>query len=299
MVDADRGKRIVFPDVFPVSPLVRLNVLEAQEPMRHKTTVSMGDLKDEPNDFWQPVHTIFVFACPMPNTQPYIIELRREPFGTRLKIDGKTPQSRDISKWRNYTPPRGFYTFPDGVANTANYSLDWSTGPDRYMISREPRPVLGWMRCLRFQGYAAHKFHVLETFEPSLAYRVVQGGHMVVERGWHCLFAFYAFEEIIPGTTRFFVQEQHEPHYRIRVGLEASSSHGWSDLTSFCAFDVPMPGTARFHVDYLIQSTESRTDTVEQSRVYIDDAWEPWQVKLQFYAYPAPTLLFEPDPHAH
>ena len=62
---------------------------------------------------------------------------------------------------------------------------------------------------------------------------------------------------------------------------------------TFCAFDVPMPGATRFGVHFLVQSPETRTAVAEQSRIWVGDAWEPWQEKLNFYAYPAPTLLFE------
>ena len=68
----DTGKRVVFPNVDPVSPLVRVNVLEAQSPLRHKITVALGDKEDEANAYWQPVVSFYVFACEMPCTLPYV-----------------------------------------------------------------------------------------------------------------------------------------------------------------------------------------------------------------------------------
>ena len=54
-----------------------------------------------------------------------------------------------------------------------------------------------------------------------------------------------------------------------------------------------MPGSTRFGVHFLVQSPETRTAVAEQSRIWVGDAWEPWQEKLNFYAYPVPTLLFD------
>ena len=58
--------------------------------------------------------------------------------------------------------------------------------------------MLGWLRCFRFKAYNASKFHLLERRDP-LSYRVVRAYHMPLEAGWRCLFAFYAFDEIVPG----------------------------------------------------------------------------------------------------
>ena len=54
-----------------------------------------------------------------------------------------------------------------------------------------------------------------------------------------------------------------------------------------------MPGASRFSVHFLTQSPETRTAVAEQSRIYYGDAWEPWQQKCNFYAYAAPTMLFD------
>lgn len=54
-IDGDEGKRIVFPNIFPVSPLVRVTVCESNEPPRHRITVCVGDTKCEASQTWQPV----------------------------------------------------------------------------------------------------------------------------------------------------------------------------------------------------------------------------------------------------
>jgi hypothetical protein len=54
-IDGDEGKRIVFPRIFPVSPLVRIAICEGTEPPRHRITVCVGDPKCEASQLWQPV----------------------------------------------------------------------------------------------------------------------------------------------------------------------------------------------------------------------------------------------------
>lgn len=295
-VDGDMGKRIVFPHVHPVAPLVRLTVCENLAPPRHKVMVSCGDPDDEANDYWQPLLHIYVFACPMPHTIPLTIEYRREPYCSRLHM-GKNPQQRDITKWHRHEPQiKGFYAYPQPVAGSSPFYLDWSSGPDRYMISTNRNmPSLGWLRCSGFHALQATKFHVLEGHDPVHCYRVVAGGHCPVHRGWICLFAFFAFEgPEPPGTSRFYLQHRYEPYYTMRVAKEPTYEHGWTDYATFCAFDVPMPGTSRFSVDFLTGNVDSRQNVAEQTRIFAADTWEPWVEKLFFYAFPAPTILFPP-----
>eukprot|EP00622_Pseudochattonella_farcimen_P002668 FR737646.1.p1 GENE.FR737646.1~~FR737646.1.p1 ORF type:complete len:181 (-),score=17.13 FR737646.1:28-570(-) len=173
------------------------------------------------------------------------------------------------------------------------FFVNWTSGPDRYSITNVEKPDLGWMMCYRFMGYAATKYHLCECSVPTPCYRVVKGNTMVLEEGWRCLFPFYAFDEFIPGCTRYYVQEQFEPPQRIRVGQEPTCYPGWQDYAPFCAFDVPMPGSPRFGVHFLVQSPETPPAVAEQSRIWVGDPWDPWQEKLNFYAYPAPTLLFD------
>jgi len=298
-IDGDAGKRIVFPGVFPVSPLVRITICETLSPSRHRITVSVGNPEDEANNVWQPVHYIYGFACEMPYTLPYFIENRREPSGCRLK-QKKNPQERDFANWRRKNPPMGFFAFPEPLPGSSTYFLDWSSGPDRYVISNEPAPQLGWLRSLRFNAYTALKYHCLEA--PPVAggwvprYRVHRGHWCPLQVEWKCLFAFFAFEsQQVPGTSRYYMQQRFEPHFSTRIAKEPSAVQGWKDYGSFCAFDVPMPGTARFSVDFLTADTDSREGPTEVSRVYAKDTWEPWVEKIFFYAFPAPTLLFPPN----
>uniref|UniRef100_A0A7S2S6V9 WW domain-containing protein n=1 Tax=Rhizochromulina marina TaxID=1034831 RepID=A0A7S2S6V9_9STRA len=309
-IQSNEGKRHIFPHCDPVSPLVRISVFENLDPPRHKIAVSLGDVVDEGTDYWRPVQYLYVFACEMPDTIPLEVELRRDPFGNRLKFFGKSnPQPRDISNWKSYTPiPKGFYVYPAPMHGTSPFFLDWSSAPDRYKISTSiASSELGWLRCLRFEAFAASKYHILEgsfvdeSMEasmsvgaiPRLSYRIHKGNFCPCDQGWRCIFAFYAFDNPGPGTSRYYCQHKVDPYYTIRVGKEPTYIHDWEDYASFCAFDIPMPGTARFSVDYVTQDVDSRTDTPEQSRVFFHDTWEPWVEKLHFYAYPAPSIQFE------
>jgi hypothetical protein len=72
------------------------------------------------------------------------------------------------------------------------------SGPDRYVVSDEPSPQLGWLRCIRFNAYKANKFHCLEAppFKGGWVprYRIHRGHWCPLQAEWSCLFAFYAFE---------------------------------------------------------------------------------------------------------
>ena len=290
------GKRMVFPNVHPVAPLVRINVLEAQEPMRHKISVPLGNPGDEANEYWHPVFAFYAFADEMPYTQPFTIEKRREPYGNRVKQE-KNPQARDLTKWENLEPIMGFHAYPEPLPQSSEFSLDWSSGPDRYMVSQLPRPQLGWLRCSRWFGFQAAKYHVCQAEivhdrRPTICYRIINEFSMPLEEGWKCIFAFYAFTEQLQGTSKYFVQEQFEPHQRLRVAAEPTFTKGWLDACTFCAWDVPMPGTTRLSVQYLAASAETRTQVVAQSRIHYRDPYDPWLHKSFFYAYPAPTLHF-------
>lgn len=225
----DAGKRIIFPNLHPVSPMVRVLVAENTDPPRHRLTVCLGDPADEADEYWRPVFYFYAFACEMPLTLPYTIELRREPNCNRLR-QTKNPQGRDITKWDRHAPvPKGFFAFPERVPGSSEFCLDWSSGPDRYMVSDNPgRPLLGWLRCLRFQAYAATKYHVLYCQEPVPSFRVHRGVFCPVQKGWTCLFAFFAFDGgDVPGCSRFYLQQRFEPNFTTRVAKEPSTLDGW------------------------------------------------------------------------
>lgn len=291
----DTGKAVVFPGIFPVSPLVRVSVVENLDPPRHRVLISLGDPEDEASEDWLPSLYFFAFACPMPLTLPYTVEFRRDPGCHRLR-QAKNPQSRDITVWSQDDVVRGFFAYPEPVAGTSTFCLDWSSGPDRYKVSDNPAaPDLGWLRCVRFQAYAAQKYHVLESRDPILAYRVHRGHFCPNDAGWTCLFAFFAFDSPrIPGTSQYYLQHRYEPHFTTRVAKEPSTLSGWRDDGTFVALDVPLPGTCKYSVDFMTRDVETRAAQMEMSRIWAEDTWEPWVEKIAFYAYPAPTILFAP-----
>ena len=60
--------------------------------------------------------------------------------------------------------------------------------------------------------------------------------------------AFFAFKTKVPGSNCYYVQDQEEPHYRTRIGMEPSNTRGWKECTKFYAFDTAMPGTCKLSV---------------------------------------------------
>jgi len=133
-------------------------------------------------------------------------------------------------------------------------------------------------------------------------YKIVEG-HVVGdflgldENGdqWNVILAFYAFKSPVPGTNKYFVQNQTEPHYRTRIGMEPSQSKnkGWADQTTFYAFDTAMPGTAKFSAQYTTRSTEAYDMSPEQFRIFTKDPWGRWENKFNFYAFPSDKVVAE------
>jgi len=133
----DNGKKIVFPNIHPIAPLVRVSVLKNMAPPRSKIVVSCGNPADEASEYWQPSMSFYAFADAMPCTLPYTIESRREPTCNRLRLQGANPQARDLTAWTPDKPiPRGFFAFPEPVPGSSPFALDWSSGPDRYLHAR-------------------------------------------------------------------------------------------------------------------------------------------------------------------
>merc|ERR1712072_777870 len=100
------------------------------------------------------------------------------------------------------------------------------------------QPQLSWVRCLNLHAYTATRYYMMEARGP-LRYKLVAGNTAPLEDGWRVQFSFYAFDQQIPGTTRFFVQKQTEPFERIRITMDEhagmfSVEKGWVASGSFC-----------------------------------------------------------------
>eukprot|EP00904_Undaria_pinnatifida_P013861 jgi/Undpi1/9605/HiC_scaffold_27.g12061.m1 len=185
-----------------------------------------------------------------------------------------------------------FFAFPLVVNNSHAHHVDWTSGPDRYQITQRPEPEWGWSRLFTFFAYAASKYHVLETTEAPLAQKVVKGQFLTPEKGWKCVLAFFAFDADVPGSNRYYVEEQDDPHLRTRIGLESSCR--WEARHQFAAFDVPVPGSCPLDVHYTISSADSLSPYPAQCRISLKDPWGPWEQKFRFYAFPAEYTLLAP-----
>ena len=266
----DFGNKVLFHGVKDPSPFFRINVFSAENPKREafKPTNNV-DLK-----VWSTKIVMYAFSREMPNTVYYDITYSMNPFRTRLLPQKLASQAkRDISRWNKSRKEEecGFWAFPLQVPGSEMFYVDWTSSPDRYSITTKPTPEWQWTRCFSFFAYTASKFHVLECLDP-LCYKVVEG-HVLGDsvgldewgQQWNCIMAFFAFTTQVPGTNCYYVQEQFEPHYRTRVGMEPSY-RGWTDNTKFYAFDTAMPGTSKLSVQYTTQSIEAYTLTAEQVR---------------------------------
>eukprot|EP00903_Cladosiphon_okamuranus_P014951 g13839.t1 len=251
----------------------------------------------------------------------YWVEEAEAPFRCRLQKNG-LKFSRDISKWEARAPVRrknnkgsqeagdgftrddhercsggggggggrqgaecgggaSFFAFPLVAHNAHAHHVDWTSGPDRYQITQGREPEWGWTRLFTFFSYAASKYHV------------VKGNFLIPEPGWKCLLAFFAFDDDVPGSNRYYVEEKDEPHLRTRVGMEASCR--WDAKHTFAAFDVPVPGSCALDVHYTVRSTDSLNPNPEQCRISLKDPWGAWEQKFRFYAFPAEHVLLSHD----
>ena len=247
---------------------------------------------------WRTKMVFYAFCHQMPNTVRYDISYGMNPFRNRLLPQKAASQAkRDISKWSvsRKVEETGFWAFPLHVTGSQLFNVDWTSGPDRYKITTNPQPEWQWTRCFNFFAFTANKFHVLECKDP-LCYKIVEGhtvGNAIGldENGdqWDCILAFYAFKTQVPGTNRYCIQQQYEPHYRTRIGMEPSqsASKGWLDHTEFYAFDTAMPGTCKLNAQYTVRSTEAYSLSAEQFRLYVKDPWGQWENKFALYVFPA------------
>lgn len=283
------------------SELVRLNVQESVfGPYRQRFT------RLEADEQWTPLLYLYVHPECVASSRRYVLERAEEPHRTRIRWDrDEKPQARDTTAWAApRTPFREFYALPEPLHGLTECHVDWTSAPDRYMITQNHRPAAAWLRCFRFFAYTATKYHLLVKTWPrgsplSFSYRLVPGHRCPVDAPWRCAFAFFAFDHQVPGTNQYTVQSSYEGLDRLRVGMTASDrSSDWADeALVFYAHDVPIPGTSRLNVQYRVR--DGTNIECEQNRVSIDNALGPWIEKFCFYAYPAPTVdLEDPPPEA-
>jgi hypothetical protein len=260
----------------------------------------------------------YAFENAVPHTERFFLESCEAPFRMRVQRL-KHRFSRDISTWRpvlkapctanaaarrrsnllavGEAPRRdeteALHAFPLPLPGTTEHFVNWTSGPDRYSVTRGSQTPWGWVRLFSFHAYSASKFYMLERLDP-LGYQLVKGPKMPVRHGWKCLFAFYAFDAAVPGSNCYYVETKSTPSRRMRLGMQPSSQ--WKANTSFYAFDVPVPGSSKFDVQLTTRSTETRDETpdaVEQYRIYLKDPWGTWENHFSFYAFTAAQVLLE------
>ena len=282
--------------------LLRVNAQTARDgPYRHRICV------EEADDVWAPHLYLYVFPTHPEGSvakgiaRRYVLDRAEEPHRSRLRWERDAkPQTRDTEP--SWCAPRGafksFFALPEPQPGLPEFHVDWTSAPDRYMVSTEYRPAAAWLRCFRFFAYKATKFHLLERVWPhgselTTSYRLVAGHACPVNAHWRCLFAFFAFDSCVPNANQYTVQQSVDGYDRLRVGMTASIRPGeWdpNDL-KFYAYDVPVPGTAKFSVQYRVR--DGTNMECEQNRLSIDHAVGPWVEKFVFYGYPAPTIELE------
>lgn len=148
----DGISRYVWPDIPHDVRLKRLDVFELDYPKTQQATTDRAEsqrIRSTPGWYW--VNAFFFLDVPCPYTREILISSTGPPRRHRYLVKGKN-NSRDQSTWVDRETILG-YMGSDRIPGTADMSIDFCDGPDRYFINQDAMPDLGRKRLFRFAGY--------------------------------------------------------------------------------------------------------------------------------------------------
>ena len=178
-----------------------------------------------------------------------------------------------------------------------DFFIQWSDSPDRYQITSDVEPEVGWRMLYRFSAYPAAQYYILEK---KVYHQVLQaeGGYgmtYTLERGpqcfsrkdWRLIGSFYAFDEPLCGSTKYTVYYRNDPFPRsiIAIGPIDKPSE-WAVKFWFYAFDFALPGTCVFNLQHCIRSIHSIAASLTRHRLTVEDPRMPWEFRMKLYVFP-------------
>ena len=185
--DWNRNSKVVWPSLdYNVKP-IRLDVYEHAVPLLQQATSDpKRSLQIRNTKGWEPLYSCLFVDQPGQYTKSILIEAAAPPKRNRYRPKGSN-NHRDLSDWTLRETFEG-YTTATNVPGAQDFAIDWADSPDRYWISREIEPAMGWRRMFRFAGYPLTQYYIMEklVFHDCLE---AEGGRALtcdLERGNKC-----------------------------------------------------------------------------------------------------------------
>jgi hypothetical protein len=296
-LDWKNTSKVVWPNLpYQVKP-VHLDVYECKVPYLQQATTSRKDSnKIRQLKGWLPVRTIILVDQPGEYTKDMLIEAAAPPRRSRFRPSTQK-NHRDLTDWSLKETFQGYVTAAN-IPGAVEFCIDWADSPDRYQISSEIEPAMGWRRLFRFGGYPVTQFYILEKIVfhdvleaeggRGLTCKIEKGPVCFARKGWKLKGSFYAFDEPINGSNKYTVYFMEDPFPRTMVATgDISKVEAWEPMFHFYAFDVPAPGTCLYNLQHCVRSIHSTASSVSRHRLTIQDASNPFEFRMAIYVFPA------------
>ena len=296
-VDWERTSQVVWPGLNYVVKPVRLDIYEFKVPLLQQATTNPKRSKEIRNtEGWTPVFSCLFMDKPGDYTKEILIEAAAPPRRNKYRPSERN-NHRDLSDWTLREKIHGFTTATN-VPGAQDLAIDWADSPDRYYISKEIEPAMGWRRLFRFAGYPLTQFYIIEKIVyhdvleaeggKGLTADIERGNMVFAKKDWKLKGSFYAFDQPISGTNKYTVYYMDDPFPRMLVAIgEISHVEAWKPKFSFYAFDVPAPGTLVYRLQHCVRSIHSTAASVSRHRLTVEDEVNPFEFRMNIYALPA------------
>lgn len=297
-VDSDLSSRYVWPLESKPVLLTRLDIYQNDNPLSQQCSTNLAESRRIRNSGqFYPLRSVFFMGDPSHSTTEMVLERVGPPPRTRLRPFSKK-NGRDQTFWTKVETVNAF-SGALGTLGAVDWFVDWTDGPDRYLLSSNLDPTHGWRRLWRFGAYSATQYYILERrIESSLfdcdlgwadTYNIVRGSTVYAEKHWRLIGSFYAFDLELPCTNKYTVYTREDPFRRIIITMDESfdDADNWQVAFSFYAFDIPVPGTCAYYLHHSLRSINSTDAGVRRHRLHTGHPQFPWEFRMNIYVFPA------------
>ena len=297
-LDQIQSSKVVWPNENYVVNPVRLDVYTCESPLLQQATTSQKrSLEIRKMNGWEPTCSLFFMDRKGDFTKEICIEAAAPPRRNRFRPSTQS-NHRDLSDWTPRETVHAFVTATN-VPGAKEFSIDWADSPDRYVISPDLQPAMGWRRTFRFAAYPVTQYYILEKIAyhnvleaeggKGLTSNIERGPVVFAKKGWSLKGSFYAFDLPITGTNKYTVYTMEEPFPRMMIAIGAISHvEAWKEKFHFYAFDVPVPATCVYQLQHCVRSIHSTAASVSRHRLSVEDPRNPFEFRMNIYVFPAP-----------
>lgn len=311
-LDWEKGSKLAFPDLKFTVMLQRFDLYSCPSPAAMLgTTIEKDSSRYRRLPQFTPVRSFFVLNDHYEFTKEMQIDMAAPPQRNRFRPKD-TINSRDLSDWtykEKFIGLRG----SKGVPGACDFFIQWSDSPDRYQITSDADPEVGWRMLYRFSAYPATQYYILEkkVYHHVLSAEGGSGWTYVMEKGarcfarkdWKVIGSFYAFDEALSGSTKYSVYQREDPFPRTIIAIgPIDRQEEWTMKFSFYAFDFALPGTCVFNLQHCIRSIHSIAASLARHRLTVEDPRMPWEFRMKIYVFPVQVdsiSLVDYNIHAH